>query len=174
MDHFMCDLETMSTADNAAIVSIGLVKFTEDKILDTLGVNIRLKSSQEYGLHIDADTVVWWLGQSNAAKVSLLESGMELAAALWRVSDIMTKSVNPRLWGNGANFDNTILKRSYKATNLPVPWKFTHDRCFRTMKSMFSVEAPEREGVHHNALDDAIYQVRHLQKICQQHGVTLS
>jgi len=45
------------------------------------------------------------------------------------------------------------------------PWYFWNDRCYRTMKSLYPQIPMERDGVHHNALDDAISQARHLMAI---------
>lgn len=44
--------------------------------------------------------------------------------------------------------------------DLELPWKFWNDRCYRTVSAGF----PRRQqtGTHHNALDDAISQTKHL------------
>jgi hypothetical protein len=77
-------------------------------------------------------------------------------------------------WGNGADFDLVILRSAFEAVDLDPPYAFHRVRCFRTVKSLFKVKKPERIGVHHNALDDALHQIRHLQEICRQHGVKLT
>jgi inhibitor of KinA sporulation pathway (predicted exonuclease) len=46
--------------------------------------------------------------------------------------------------------------------------------CFRAVKNLFKdVIAPPKTGTHHNALDDAINQTKHLQKIIQVHNLKL-
>lgn len=77
------------------------------------------------------------------------------------------------VWGNGADFDPVLLSSAYRAIGRPPPHKFYNVHCFRTLKNLFPVEKPARDGTHHNALDDAIHQVKHLHKILQEHGITL-
>ena len=71
------------------------------------------------------------------------------------------------LWGNGADFDNTILGSLYDAFGLRKPWSYSRNRCYRTMKNIgIGPRRPQaREGIYHNALDDAITQAIHLQDI---------
>lgn len=70
----MIDLETLGTAPGSAIVAIGAVAF--DPASRELGApatcRITAASCQHFGLTIDADTVEWWLKQSDAARSELL------------------------------------------------------------------------------------------------------
>ena len=65
----------------------------------------------------------------------------------------------------GAGFDNVIIENAYKAVGMKRPWTPWDDRCYRTIKDMVHITEDEREGSHHNALDDAIHQANHLIKI---------
>lgn len=174
MPHVMIDLETLSTANNALILSIGAVKFVEDGILDRFHVVIHPGDAQNYNLHIDADTVLWWMAlDRQTAREQLLKSlepdgdAVDLYSALdgftqWFGNDSMP------VWGNGATFDNVILRNAFKAANVQCPWKFWDDRCYRTMKNHAPGIELERKGTHHNALDDATYQAEHLMKIWKE------
>jgi exodeoxyribonuclease VIII len=68
------------------------------------------------------------------------------------------------MWGNGADFDNVILGASYGAIGQRPPWKYSNNRCFRTLKNLIPVDAANElwekhaKGTHHNALDDAVRQ----------------
>jgi exodeoxyribonuclease VIII len=42
------------------------------------------------------------------------------------------------------------------------PWRHWNDRCYRTVKSLYPDVKLERVGTHHNAVDDAESQARHL------------
>jgi hypothetical protein len=82
-----------------------------------------------------------------------------------------------RLWGNGAGFDNVLLKNAFKAVDADEPWKYYNNRCYRTMSGVFKLdddETPPRVGTYHNALDDAMTQVHRLQAICGKYGITLN
>ena len=161
----MVDLETMSTRSHAAICSIGAVKFEGSKIIDTFYCTIDLASCKEAGMHISKDTVAWWSKQNKDALRELTKNNISLQEALDKFELWFGPKSLP-VWGNGAVFDNTILANAYFNTNREPPWKCWDDRCYRTVKALFHwVKSDEREGVYHNALDDAVYQTKHLIKI---------
>ena len=79
-----------------------------------------------------------------------------------------------KVWGNGANFDNVILDNLYKKLGIKTPWEWWNDRCYRTVKGMFKdVKANKFVGVGHKAIDDAVHQVKHLQKILKLKNIEL-
>lgn len=165
----MLDLETMSTKSNAAIVSIGAVMFSKDDgIVDKFYRTVDLRTSKAAGLHIDPETVKWWGQQSEEAQKALTIDNVSLNQALDDFTEWYGKEKIP-VWGNGSTFDNVILSHAYDSLNLTKPWPWYLDYCYRTMKNIYKkVEADKREGVHHNALDDAIFQANHLIKIMRQ------
>lgn len=67
-----------------------------------------------------------------------------------------------RIWGNGADFDNVILASVYKRIGMEQPWLYRNNRCYRTLKALHPEIPIERVGTHHNAVDDAESQARHL------------
>jgi exodeoxyribonuclease VIII len=163
--NIMVDLETMSTRSNAAICSIGAVKWEGDKILDKFYCTIDIKSCKDAGMHISKDTVKWWSEQNKEALRELTKNNIPLYEALDKFRDWFGPKSLP-IWGNGAVFDNTILSNAYFITDQEPPWKCWDDRCYRTLKSIFNwIPADKREGVYHNALDDAIFQTKHAIKI---------
>lgn len=178
--HIMLDIETLGTGSSSIILSIGAVKFTSREILNTLHLVIDPESSEQYGLKMDASTVMWWMGfERDAARKSLMEhmgqSKLDLGSALegfnlWYHADEEGNYSQQDIpvWGNGAAFDNVILRTSYEKAGIQPPWQFWNDRCYRTLKNLFpEIRPDEREGLHHNALHDALYQTKHLQKIMQ-------
>jgi hypothetical protein len=162
----MIDLETLSTAYNAAILSIGACKFDENGIHEEFYVNIDPQSCKDAGLNIDKETVSWWMRQRKEALEAIKHSKLPLKEALTLFSK-WYGTTPMDTWGNGAAFDNVIIENAYFAVGMIRPWKYYYDRCFRTMKSLFPVHDEElpREGLHHNALHDAVYQAKVLNKI---------
>ncbi|EJE5400891.1 3'-5' exoribonuclease, partial [Shigella flexneri] len=89
-----------------------------------------------------------------------------------------------QVWGNGANFDNTILRRSYERQGIPCrsyerqgipcPWRYYNDRDVRTIVELGkAIDFDARtaipfEGERHNALDDARYQAKYVSAIWQK------
>ena len=70
-------------------------------------------------------------------------------------------------WCNGASFDFPILATAYRLVKKPLPWEFWKERDLRTLKGLNPDLRVERDGVHHNALDDARHQARLVQHILQ-------
>lgn len=165
MIQVMLDLETMSVRSNAAIASIGAVKFELGTgIVDQFYRTVDLRTCKAVGLHVDPETVEWWNQQNKEARQALLRDNVSLAQALDDFSQWFGRSSLPT-WGNGAGFDNVIMENAYQAVKMKRPWRPWEDRCYRTIKNIIQVPADERQGVYHNALDDALHQTRHLLKI---------
>lgn len=168
----MVDLETMSTENHAAIVSMGAVRFwlnvkqeqfTPDQ---EFYINVDLESSVNAGLHLSAHTVKWWLKQGDSARRAL-DNGIDLKTALIMLRGFIPNDVY--LFGNGATFDNVILRNAFRAVGMEYPVTYRNDMCYRTLKHL--VDVPERpfEGTLHNALDDAKAQAWHLMDILERH-----
>jgi len=182
----MLDLETMGTKVTAPIVAIGAVEFDrrDGSIRDQLYWKVSLASAVKCGAVIEPDTVLWWMQQSDAARAQLTGQGIELDAALthfdiWLSRLRMTKGVcgngadgGVRIWGDGAHFDNALLKAAYERHDLRVPWTYKENACYRTMKDLRpDVVIERRPGTEHHALDDAVHQARHLAAILKALGL---
>jgi hypothetical protein len=166
----MVDLETLSSAPNACIVSIGATVFSSIGQF-MAGVHnfysvVDPKSSQRLGGSIDADTVKWWAQQSDGARaVFSSPDAVHLMHALGEFRRFCARFERPRIWGNGASFDNVVLRCAYEEVSRPVPWEWRDDRCYRTLKNLRPDIPFERSGEAHNALCDAIDQARHAERI---------
>ncbi len=167
----MIDLETMGQKGNAAIIAIGAVYFDNNGLGDEFYVLVDIQSCVDIGMEIDASTVMWWMKQSDEARSAFSDKSSSIFLALDHLREFMGSS--SVLWGNGSDFDNVILANAYDKLNQQLPWKFWNSRCYRTMKNMFKDVKMVREGVHHNALSDAITQAKHLVKIVNEKGIKL-
>ncbi|MDQ3023439.1 MAG: 3'-5' exoribonuclease [bacterium] len=168
--NIMLDLETLGVGNDAAILSIGAVKFTDVEITDRFHVVVDPGSSQDAGLKIEAETIMWWLSEERAeARASLFEHQMvDLPSAL--VGFTTWVGGDGPIWGNGSTFDNVILRSAYRQLQLDYPGPFHQDYCYRTVKSLAPHIKLERYGLHHNAVDDAESQAKHLQEILMHLG----
>lgn len=167
MNHIMLDLETLGSAPGSVVVAIGAVRMDLDAM--TLGATyyavIDPVSAQRCGLTIDAGTVQWWLRQSEAARAAIVSPAeqMPLDAALTDFAAWIGRDAV--VWGNGAGFDNVLLRQAYAAAGIACPWSHRNDRCYRTVKALAPHVEMQRVGVHHHAEADAISQADHLVRI---------
>lgn len=175
-DSVMVDLETMGTSNNAAIVAIGAFKFNlnERQDVSTIGYNqkfysnVKLASSMRAGLKVDAGAIVWWMDQEQEVRNHLNLNPISLYDALTAFNSWILPG-KPMLWGNGATFDNVILRSAMEPVMVEPNWHYKQDMCYRTVKNLFGKDVSfQRIGTQHNALDDAITQGIHLQKIMEK------
>jgi len=169
LEHVMCDLETLGTGPESVILSIGAIAFDPDS--GTLGPKfyqaLDLDTSARYG-RLDTDTILWWMKQSDEARQVFSDPDRKplpdtlSAFTKWLGQATTCPEGEVKLWGNGSDFDNVILSRAYYNCDIPAPWKFYNNRCYRTLKSLVPATKLLRTGTHHNALDDAISQAQHL------------
>lgn len=215
--HVMIDLETLSSKSNAAIVAIGAVMFDAYGPHSNFYCQVDAKDCQRRGMDIDADTVMWWFKQSQAARDATFNPEYKYTSSTpkevfrgdlticlkllsdWVIytspknsdssimypqvyngivrqiyaplSELSAKEENEirksvRLWGNGATFDNVVLRNAYAVTDVVPFWSFRGDRCYRTVRNGLREEGDEIEfsGEPHMALEDARRQALQLIK----------
>lgn len=174
MKHIMVDLETLDNSPTSCIISIGAVlfDFEKDDVYETWYLPIDAASCVSRGLTMSADTVMWWMKQSDQARSAFKDVGHDLEGALKLFGNWIQEHNPEGIWGNGADFDNVILSNAYKAVGQKLPWKYYKNRCFRTLKNCFPVELV-REGTHHNAVDDAVHQMKQLKLINTTYDLNL-
>ncbi|HGG2633262.1 TPA: 3'-5' exoribonuclease [Escherichia coli] len=174
--HLMIDLETMGKNPDAPIISIGAIFFDPQtgymgpEFSKTIDLNTA-------GGVIDRDTIKWWLKQSREAQSALLTDEIPLDDALLQLREFIDENSGEffvQVWGNGANFDNVILRRSYERQGIPYPWRYCNDRDVRTIVELGkAIDFDARtaipfEGERHNALDDARHQAKYVSAIWQK------
>lgn len=159
--HVMLDLETFSTAPDAAIVQIGAIQFDlEAKTWDYdagFERTVTLQSSILAGGRVDPETIEWWRRQSTQARSSIswcLETGT-LTSALDAFIKWFPKDTC--LWSHGASFDVPVLESAFRSDGRAVPWDHRRVRDTRTLFELADHLAgwsrPKRETAHTAAAD---------------------
>lgn len=167
-EDIMVDIETLGISPRSYILSIGACTMdgscTFNEVVGRFGQQDR---------DIDVDTVHWWSEQSKEAREVLRhskQSPTSLHTALILFDDWL-KSLNyETIWSHGATFDLVILDDAYRQRSLTTPWKYWQARDTRTLidtaKLLVGSDCkPERLGIHHNALDDALFQADWMRQI---------
>ncbi|EHD8227121.1 exonuclease [Escherichia coli] len=174
--HLMIDLETMGKNPDAPIASIGAVFF--DPQTGEQGPEFsKIIDMGTCGGTVDISTIEWWLQRSGEARAAILADRIPLDDALLQLREFIDENSGEffvQVWGNGANFDNVILRRSYERQEIPCPWRYTNDRDVRTIVALGLVMDFDArsvitfEGERHNALHDARYQAKYVSAIWQK------
>ncbi len=173
--HCMIDMETLSTHPNMAIMSIGLVLFGLDGVIDTKELILDTQDQISAGRDVEFGTIQWWMKQS-APAASLFDQcagvGVTAREACHQIASFLHENCRSKknlfVWGNSSTFDVVGLRSLYtQFSGLPKDrlWNYPNERCFRTLVAVLDPQRkfePVRTGVHHNALDDALWQAEYL------------
>jgi hypothetical protein len=160
----MIDIETMSRANNAAVISIGACTFDSNGIHDTFKVNIKPESAKAFGMRIDKDTIDWWMKQSVEVRNASLTRNVMADFGLKQFADWVKSHKPSKVWAQGVTFDMVILENAFISVKVDQPWKF-YDVCdSRTLLEMFGIRTTDLHAKagsnHHDALDDAKIQAQ--------------
>lgn len=166
----MIDVETLGTAADAVILSVGAVKF--DLLSDQFDEegfygSISIDSNLDAGRRINEDTLLWWLKQPAAAQAVFHENKLSLEQTLVDLSNWLGGRRDWKVWSKGPSFDIAMIEHAYKQFGMVPPWDFWNARCVRTYMDLpgaKGISAPD-EGIKHNALSDAYQQAKTVQAI---------
>lgn len=170
----MIDIETIGTAANTVVLSVGVCAFNKDGILEKIEWTLDMEEQIKLGRTFDQDTLWFWMKQSTEAKkafdpkipkINLATFFVEFEKFLDRnLEKVKEKRDELKPWGNAASFDITIIEDLYRnqgAGKDAIPWKFWNQFCFRTFNHLTKAkDLVKREGVFHNAADDAEFQAK--------------
>lgn len=176
MRDIMIDLEGMDSKRTAVIVSLGAVYFDikTGKTGDTFYIEVSkdgIRQQLNMGRTWSLDTMIWWMSQTDEARSVFLKNKYEktgIVDMLYQFRAFCNQCDDKvRIWGNGVDYDNVALRDCYETFDIKCPWRYSHNRCYRTMRALFNKSGHDlqRVGTHHNGLDDAISQALHLIRV---------
>ena len=170
MNHLMLDIETMSTDNNALVVSISAVQFdmTTGEIGAEFEIGLDQKQQLEKGAEMDIETVNWWSKQDKEAIEALSRIvPRDVDEALKQFNDFIKLNFKPiskiKLWGNGATFDNVIVRNLYKRHSIDFVIPYYADMDVRTLCYLKKINPRsfEFKGIKHNGIDDCKHQINY-------------
>ena len=162
MTDVMIDLETLSTENNAAILTIGAIKFNRNtpippdlKDCDTFYRRITLQSCKTLGLHCCSTTELWWSNQSHEARHEAFEHPDRISLKKALIDMTIWLRGMKHIWSHGDDFDCIILGNAYKRCDLQVPWKFWNTRDTRTLYDLANITMADlpQDNAHHALYD---------------------
>jgi hypothetical protein len=173
LSDIMIDLETLATSPNAAVLTIGAVRF------DPFGNEIKMPSCQKFYVKVDIDscdelqldvndaTIEWWAQQSKEAqeeafspdgRIHVREAFNQLYKFCWGAQ---------RVWSHGAAFDTVICENIFRKIGKAVPWSFWEVRDTRTLFDL-GINPQRPPVLKHHALEDAWNQTVGVQNVFQR------
>lgn len=174
----MVDLETLDNKVGAVITQIGAASFDRltGKIDRMFAINIDAASCQKRGMTISADTVMWWLQQSKEAQNSLsTPQPRPVDEALkefkgWAAEYRHSLTDKLIFWCH-ASFDFPIIMRAFELCDIEPFWGYRDYRDIRTVVDLAGINLKNyrmEEGEAHNALADALNQIRYTSDACRK------
>ena len=165
------DIETLGVKHNSPILSIGYCWFNYDNPdIEPTGKGYAAfdveYQTKHQGRVIAADTVKWWMGQSDAARNALFPNQVVLFQSFIERLTKMTDAADA-IWAKGPDFDCNILASMIEACSYDYKWPFWKNSCVRTMCNRFPSlhRHIKLDGAAHNALDDAVHQANQIRAI---------
>jgi len=171
MEHISFDLETLGNTPRAPIVQIGACKFDDSGNIDqdTFLRTVKLESLGRYNFEVDYSTVGWWMSQDDKAIKSVFcaDNSVDLRLALFDFQKWIGQSSKYYYWSH-ATFDPPVLANNLIETGIGRFIPFRRFRDIRTLVHFAGETTTKREGIHHNALDDAVFQAQYISELIQR------
>jgi 3' exoribonuclease, RNase T-like len=166
----MIDLETLATSPDAAILTIGAVRFDpfgrerDDPVMDSFYVKVDIDSCHELGLVTSDATIEWWGKQSQEAQDAAFdpEGRIHVRDAFDQLYKFCRGA--QRVWSNGASFDVVICETVFRKLNKTIPWAFWEIRDVRTAFDL-GINPHRPPITAHHALEDAWNQAVGIQNV---------
>lgn len=158
----MIDIESLDTAPNCVILTIGAVRFDPRGmgVVEKLELRPTIEDQTEiYNRSINDDTIRWWSTQSPAAlEEAMGDNGRQPFAEC--METLYKFCWNRRaVWSNGAPFDLVVMENAWRQVSdkpNPIPWPFWTMRDTRTLYEIAGVKLQSSGHVtSHKAVEDA-------------------
>lgn len=160
----MIDIETLGTTPDAAVLTIGAIRFNADtKDAPVKEIYLKLDVADQQGRITDENTVKWWSEQEQTVQDSTFKGNrISVRLALEELTNFITE--DDRVWAHGPQFDMVILESLYKSVDKKAPWKYNKVRDTRTLYEVLGDMRPAVRPNEHNALEDCKYQAKGVQE----------
>jgi len=164
MKDIMVDLETWCNGANAVVVQIGACMF--DRNTGEIGKkflsHVNAETEMDAGFGVDASTIYWWMEREKQAqgRAHGLKHQRKTSQIAWSLfNDFLGGATY--IWSH-ATFDYPIIMNHFYKLGIKPNIHYRNARDIRTLVDIAGRQVAwqnKREGVHHDALDDAVFQV---------------
>ncbi len=175
--HVMIDIETLGVKHTAPVLTIAAVFFEPYGDGPATPVEasqfhwvLNRRDQMAGGALIEVETLEWWLNQGEEARKAAfaIPPDTPLTEQLQEIQGILAHPEVEKVWANSPSFDLVILRSLFERTGVGFPYMFWEEMDVRTVRNLLIAmpsleEWPAFEGDQHNALHDALYQVKLVQ-----------
>lgn len=172
------DLETGAMSASAVILSVGIttINAVTFEPVSSLYVSVNPYCIDNAQREWDNEARSWWLSQGDEAREEAMkvEGSAPLRQAIATVQEyikLLSKEGEVHVFGNGSEFDISILASAFKQLDITIPWKYANAQSIRTIvwigRTYFGVDfktGAEFEGIQHNALHDSKHEAAYAAK----------
>jgi len=168
----MIDCEALARTANAVVLSIGACTYDVDGIRESVELFPTIAPQVADGREIDDETLMWWFGQPESARKSIINGDRQPLAVLadefveWSHNQRALAGGKENLWFSafGNDFDlplvNTLLGKFRT-----MPWEgrpnYRNKMCLRALNELYAKDIVWPEGpVAHTARQDSINQAK--------------
>lgn len=170
----MLDMETVSLAENAGILSLSMVPFSRDGSVDINHERfyrvVDLSSCFMAGMDM-VGCQEWWMKQDPKAISNIVNATKEPISTVinkaYYYLSALSETYELIIWSRGIDFDFPKLEWCFrKFVEKENPYKYYNKRDVRTWLSEAEIDESQVafEGVKHNSLDDNLHQIKLLQE----------
>lgn len=165
----MIDMETVSLAENAGILSLAMLPFSRGK--ETLGIEpfsrtVDLASCFMAGMCMTGSQE-WWMKQEPKAVSAIVNAEKQSISHVMNDAhtylSALAETYELIMWSRGTDFDFPKLEWCFrKFVEKDSPYCYWNKRDVRTIIHEMRIDETqfEFEGIKHNALDDCRHQVK--------------
>lgn len=158
MYYAMIDLETMGVIPTSIVLSVGVVIFDDCyEIIDKRKYILNRKEQIILKRTYNNNTLNFWKNQPPEAK-------KQFEGIVWNIEDFkkdfydfVSKYKVDCVWSSAPVLDIGCLQTLYGDGDY-MPWKYNQVRDLKTIRDYLK-EYPKRDGIHHDCIDDCLYQI---------------
>jgi exodeoxyribonuclease VIII len=170
----MTDIESLALGPNAVVTQIAFVFFPiadPETVLAETVVHLPIEPQLTLKREISAQTLIWWMGQSDSARKEFErnegEDFEELPSLLRHVNrkfDEVTDGQEYELFSRGPQFDIVNIESLMTSCGLKPAWRYDRVRDLRTLMALAGLRTGDvpRDTTRypeHQALADCHYQI---------------
>src|SRR5436190_10777443 len=182
MQHMMIDIETLGSGPTAPVMAVAAAMFDPvgiGHIQSPMYANVELDQQiKKAWSKPDAETIQWWLHQSDAARTRLYDpTPIEPQSAIMALCNYHNTYNPEAVWANGATFDFPILDNMARESGKRLPWHYRAVRDMRTLMNLWvdtgqQAITVQRTTLKHDAQEDVLHQILVAQKyyLAFRHG----